>query len=437
MGLFSIFKKKPDPEPLEVISFRRPSNGKPARATEDAEAERARQREIARATAAKIDAIESAMTFDIFNTPEPAWGSSPRRPAAAVPADAGDGPATVPLEDPSTTVLLDDAAVACGPDGAPEIEESAILYANGQHDAAEALLQQATRGEAWRERVLWWMLFDLYQASNRQDAFENAAIDYASRFETSPPSWVAPAPAASVEQAAGVVPAEMLPAVLDLQVAPQLERLLELSATSQAVRLDVARVQALNADGCALLAEALARLRQQGCELIMAGGAELMAVLRASVAVGRRDDSPAPWLLLLELLQLSGQEKAFEEAAMDYCVTFEVSPPSYVAPRNVATAASGRGADGDRFMLPALLGGQPAGLAEAIDAYAARCDMLVFDCLHLQRAEYAAAGALLAQLRALQAQGKEIALRDLNHLVATLFKLLGFADIAKLVTRKV
>ncbi|MFA9216387.1 MAG: hypothetical protein ACEQSK_04695, partial [Sphingomonadaceae bacterium] len=70
MGLFSMFKKagavRPVPQPAPEAT---------TRAAASAEAERQAvqlQRDLARATAMKIDAIESAMAFDIFNEPEPA-----------------------------------------------------------------------------------------------------------------------------------------------------------------------------------------------------------------------------------------------------------------------------------------------------------------------------------------------------------------------------
>ena len=79
MGFFSFLKKKNEapasapaavPRPQETSFF---SN----------EAERERQRDIARATAAKIDAIELEMTTDMFADTEAAWGSARRAPAAA------------------------------------------------------------------------------------------------------------------------------------------------------------------------------------------------------------------------------------------------------------------------------------------------------------------------------------------------------------------
>jgi ABC-type transporter Mla MlaB component len=120
---------------------------------------------------------------------------------------------------------------------------------------------------------------------------------------------------------------------------------------------------------------------------------------------------------------------------MDYCVTFEVSPPSFEAPGKVATATSGP-ASVERFMLPPVIEGDTAKLFGAIEAYAQEGDTVLLDCSRLARVEYGAAVALQARLRALAGSGKKIEMRDVNHLVAALFKLLGYAGVARLFPHK-
>jgi ABC-type transporter Mla MlaB component len=441
LGIFSFLKKK-NAAPDAAAANSRLRTGEPSRLGLDNEAERARQREIARATAAKIDAIESAMAFDIFNEPEPAWGSTARRPArtnAQIEAEAR-GADTLPVLELATTELLADDAVpdaAAAPQTAPVIEEIAIMFANGQLQVAEQMLADSLADVGQRDRTVWWMLFDLYQGSGQQDAFDNIAIDYASRFETSPPAWNPLPHAGSDKTFTGVTPTESFGPLLDAAIAPQLQRLLELAATSPATRLEFGRVQAVTPDGCARLLAALSLLRGGGRELIVAGAAELADTVRATIAIGQRDASEAPWLLLLELLQLMNREKDFEETAMDYCVTYELSPPSFEAPANVANAASARAPSrSDRFMLPALIDGGAGPLFDAIDAYAGQVQPLVLDCSRLARIDYNAAGALLKRLRALAAAGKIIELRDVNHLVAALFRLMGYAEVTRLFPHK-
>ena len=408
MGLFSFLKKKsdtPDEARLPVPDTRLRA-GEPSRL--DSEAERERQRAIARATAAKIDEIELEMASAIFDD-EPAWGSAARRPAAAVPAPA-----------PVLEELPDAAAL---PATAPAVEEGAILYANGQATAAESLLRDSLPGFGRHERLPWWMLFDLYQATSQEAQFESIAIDYASHFETSPPAWQPLPPGQDVAQLAGVAATESFGPTLDAGIAPRLQRLL--GASAPLVRVDVGAVRSVDAAGCALLLKALQALRKEGRELVLAGADTLMGVLRPMLAIGERSAGEAPWLLLLELLLLSNREKDFEESAMDYCVTFEVSPPSFETPKHVSTAAPASTA-GDRFLLPALALGDCAALLDAVDAYAAEREVLVLDCSRLARMDYACATALQGRLRAHTGQGRRVELRELNHLVAALLRLLGY-----------
>ena len=199
------------------------------------------------------------------------------------------------------------------------------------------------------------------------------------------------------------------------------------SGTGSPARIDVAGVTSATLDGCAALLGALQNLRAARREVVLAGADALLAVLRPMLAIGERSTGEAPWLLLLELLLLTNREKQFEEAAMDYCVTYEVSPPSFETPLRVSTAAPAPG-NGDRFMLPSSITGADGALLAAIDAYAQERETLVLDCSRLARIDYAGAGSLLARLDAHGAAGRVVELRELNHLVATLLRLLGAGD---------
>jgi ABC-type transporter Mla MlaB component len=396
--------------------------GETTRLSPDSDAERERQRELARATALKIDAIEQAMVSDIF-AEEPAWGSERKR-----------RPTTSTTEIATTELLGDESLpMPVEADSAPVVDEIAIVYSNGETAMAEQLLKASLE----QDRVLWWMLFDLYLVLGKQDAFDSLAIDYASRFETSPPTW-APLPALTEAEktVAGVAPTESFAGVLDAAIAPQLQRLRQAAPGSPALRLEFFRVQSVTPDGCALLLAALQHLRRQHRELTLAGASELAELVRNTVEIGQREAPQAPWLLLLELLLLLNREKEFEETAMDYCVTYEVSPPSFEVPRNVATTAPARtAAPSDRFLLPALIEGDPVALFSAIDAYAGQSNPVILDCSRLARIDYAGTTVLINRLRAAGAD-RGVELRDVNHLVAALLKLLGATDVAKIFPHK-
>jgi len=405
------------------------------------EAERERQREIARATAAKIDAIELAMTTDLFE--DTSWGNTRRAPAAA--AGVFDEAAETEL-----FTIADQPDAASLPASAPVLEESAILYANGQAVLAEQMLQDSLAELGRNERQPWWMLFDLYQLQGREADFESIAIDYASLFETSPPAYTERVPRAMPAQvgaqagAPAVSPVARFAGMLDASARDRLQALP--AAGGAPVRLDFGAVSGASAEGCAALLSTLQSLRGGGLDVVLAGADTLLAVLRPMLAIGERSTGEAPWLLLLELLQLLGREKDFEETAMDYCVTFEVSPPSFEAsaaqktsvvqaattPDNAAPAAE------QRFVLPGEIDGDIAPLLAALDAYAAAdpSQPLVLDCGRAARVGFGAAGTLHAGLRRLAGEERHIELRELNHLVAALFRLLNYGDCARLYAHK-
>ena len=437
MGLFSFLKKKDEPPSAEAGARTRDpgharhlSAGPVTRMPLDTEAERERQREIARATAAKIDEIELEMASDIFD--DAAWAGNRRAPAVA------SGAAAAPLIDLNTDGLLgpeDQPDTVAMASNAPAVEEAAILYANGQLDAAEHALRASLPEAGQTERLPWWMLFDLYQVSSREREFESIAIDYASHFETSPPTYKPLDPATAGQPFAGITPTASLSGQLDAGAGAQLTRVLD--ASNPLVRLEFSAVSHVTLEGCGVLLEALQTLRRAGRELVLAGADHLVALLRPMLVIGERNASQLPWLLLLELLLLLNREKDFEETAMDYCITFEVSPPSFEAPARAAVSVGAApSVEGDRFLLPGVVEGDCTALLAAIDAYALQRETLVLDGSRVARIDYGAANALGAQLRALAANGRSVELRDLNHLVASLLRLLGIGETARLYAHK-
>ncbi|WP_229507794.1 STAS domain-containing protein [Massilia sp. Dwa41.01b] len=312
------------------------------------------------------------------------------------------------------------------------------------------------------------MLFDLYQLQGREADFESIAIDYASHFETSPPTYTERLPRAAsgtktaqrsgAAAAPGVSQVARFSGLLDAGASVRLQALP--AAAGAPVRLDFGAVTGADAAGCAALLATLQSLRAAKREVVLAGADTLLAVLRPMLAIGERSTGEAPWLLLLELLLLLGREKDFEETAMDYCVTFEVSPPSFEASAahttSVVPTAAGDGAAAaaagspagastlaaptaeQRFVLPVDIDGDIAPLLAALEAHAATdpSQPLVLDCGRVARIGFGAAGSLHAGLRRLAVDDRRIELRELNHLVAALLRLLNYNDCARLYAHK-
>ncbi|MBI3231337.1 MAG: STAS domain-containing protein [Burkholderiales bacterium] len=464
MGLFSLFKKKdsqkaPAPTDKDASRAKQREEDK-ARLSATTESRQNSQREIARATALKIDAIESEMESAIFNSPEPSWRNKrPPKPEEATHIEISDGrntdhvvfQDTLPLMGASSTEFLidDDGSALAVLDSAvtPVIEEIAILYASEQIALTDQMLQSAIHDDSLgsASRSAWWMLFDLYQILGKESEFENLSIDYASKYETSPPSWIADlyrsSPIASPASFAGLTPTVAFAGTLDGSIVKQLEKVQSLAEKNQVFRLEFARVANVTPEGCALLLKALKTLGKKEHDLIMVGAAELATKIQSIIKIGRRDETEAPWLLLLEILQLLDREKDFEEASMDYCVTFEVSPPAFEPPQKikVTTAAAEKvhpDISPDRFMMPPVISGSLEKLMADVRDYAAQYNPVLIDCSRLTRVEFSAAGQLMNGLAPLATGGKVIEFQGVNHLVAALFQVIGLNSIAKIFPHK-
>lgn len=468
MGIFSLFGKKEDQaahKPAARETQKKRDGSSALRADTKTPDQSHVQRQAARAaTAMKIDEIESEMSSE-FVKPLPFSGNTMPMPSpfpdtltpAAPATRSGKAGDTVPMEHvttklpemgESTAFLLGEDTIA-GPvaitssEAAPVIEEAAILFANGQTKLVEPILMHAIAEEA--PPMVWGMLFDLYQITGQRNAFENLSIQYAHKFEMSSPAWIeGDAAAASPKDAApraGGTPSVAFSGKLDAGIVKQLERIKNMAEMSNVLKLEFARVTAVDPIGCGLLLSVLKKLQKSGHNLILVGAAELAEKIHSILMVGRRDETEAPWLLMLELLRLLNREAEFEERSIDYCVTFEVSPPAFVSPQDKVTtdveeSAAQDESNADRFAMPVVVDGATATLIQQINAYAHERNPVVLDCSALTRMDFNAAGQLFGGLTPLLAAGKQIELYHPNHFIIALCGVMGVKDILHIVQRK-
>ena len=329
-------------------------------------------------------------------------------------------------------------------EAAPALEEAAILYANRQDAAAQGALEEAAGAEdlpAQAARQAWLMLFDLFENQGRRAEFEAAALQFAVRFETSPPAFNDRSTLKSVTaQAAG--PQVVFSGRLDAGAAKQFDYLRLVAAKNQVLRIDFDKVESISADSCVQMRASLAALAKSGHEITYAGGAHLLGILTAQVEIGRSDIPESFWLLLLDLYQAHDMQAEFEEAALSYCITYEVSPPSWVeTPKQpaavaVVSAAEAQPAADDAFYLKGEIEGNGEAQLKGVGDFAAERDSVIIDVFHVKRMDFIAAGALLNLVAALKTAGKQVEVRSPSPLLATLFVTMGFTAYAKLARRK-
>jgi len=330
-------------------------------------------------------------------------------------------------------------------EAAPALEEAAILYANRQDAAAQGALEEAASAEdvpAQAARQAWLMLFDLFENQGRRAEFEAAALQFAVRFETSPPAFNDRSTVKSVAARAGGNPQVAFSGHLDASAARQFDHLRLVASKNRSLAIDLGKIESISAECCVQMRACLAALAKSGHEVVYTGGPHLLGILTGQVEVGRSDIAESYWLLLLDLYQAHNMQAAFEEAALSYCITYEVSPPSWVeAPKKPATVALDSAAEvlpvpDDAFYLKGEIEGNGESQLKGVGDFAAERDSVIIDVFHVKRMDFIAAGALLNLVAALKTAGKQVEVRSPSPLLATLFVTMGFTAYAKLARRK-
>ncbi|QHI99737.1 hypothetical protein GT347_18190 [Xylophilus rhododendri] len=349
----------------------------------------------------------------------------------------------------------------------PAIEEAAIEFANGHAAAAETslrgLLDEAAEAglDEAVQRERWFALFDLYRATGRREPFEAAAIGYAERFGQSPPPWFSlAAEAVPLPDGAGDFYWRS-PALVGAHSVVRLRS--GAAAAPGAWWLDWSAVEGFEYDAVALLLETFSAWSRSPAQIYFEGVGRLLATLEARTLTGAADAEADWWKLRMETLRLMGRMDDYEEAALDYCITYEVSPPSWQEPScEFHTLKIGRPAlPGDAPMPVGWESVPQAPVAESamlageigadIDTELARLDavfalqaqsampgrdeLLAIDCSRLIRMDFIAVGSVLGWAASHHGAGMAVEFRNLHRLVGAFFNLTGINEYARVYLR--
>ncbi|MCD6076394.1 MAG: hypothetical protein K0R89_332 [Ramlibacter sp.] len=363
----------------------------------------------------------------------------------------------------------------------PELEEASIRFANGDDDGAEAGLLEVLgpQGSRVNHDETWLTLFDLYRAIGRQPGFETAAIEFASRFGRSAPQWFSLPEivgkmntAATAAAPAGVPVADWnCPAIFGTQTLAALNA--AMNRASQPYKLNWTKLNSIVESAVEPLTRLFTQWATQNVQLRFMGAESLEKVLKDATPSGDRSANPAWWKLRMEVLRVMHRPDEFELVALDYCVTYEVSPPSWDSARcdyktlqadgSVArntiigeafrdsivssfAAGTGYGDSGMPSMNSQLssvatveLSGQILGdgkdAIDTLDAKLADADIMIVSCARLMRIDFTAAGTLLNWVTAREAEGRQVQFVDVHRLVAAFFNVIGISEHARISVR--
>ena len=349
-----------------------------------------------------------------------------------------------------------------------ELDEAVIAFANADFNQCEQALNALCKVGAPRHRHAdtWHVLLDLYRATGQQAKFEALALDYAHQFGRSSSQWyslpkrLADASAEARPDTRGVKGdvGWISPAQLDVDAVAKLR-----SVTLQLPLpwvLDWSALQRVDVEAASQLQALFRQWAPQVIDMRWLGADRLLTALQEAAPTGVRDADPAFWMARLEALRLANRPDQFDETAIDYCVTYEVSPPSWEKARcQVRISGGGHntsvpplsivGEVASRFFESGImddgqaggqvttvdLSGQLAGDISAtlqeIDRRLGPAKLVQVSCARLIRVDFIAAGDLLNWVLAKRTEHRHVTFIDAHRLVALFFGAMGINEQAK------
>ncbi len=344
----------------------------------------------------------------------------------------------------------------------PALQDAALRFADGDDAGAEGILvaaMQDTATDAQHAEDCAAALLDLYRATDQAMAFDVVAIEYAERFGRSAPEWYSVPALLEVHKSAATATRDasgltqwICPAVLDARAVADL-RTAQPKSVERHVQWE--QVQRIEPEAVPALAALFSWWATQPLALSFRGHEALNALLLEATVQGDKQVDSAWWTCRLDALRLQGEHEAFENAAVDYCVTYEVSPPSWVEADCTFTKArvqedgpeSTHGPDsvystfGDSMLPDALelsgtLRNDISQLMQGLGESVPYGDAVVVSCTRLVRIDFSAAGSLLNWLAARPAKAGMVEFVNVPRLVATLFTVMGISEHALVVSRQ-
>ena len=355
----------------------------------------------------------------------------------------------------------------------PDLDEAVIAFANADFEQCEQALASLTGpgGARSQHAETWLVLFDLYRATGQQHKFESLALDYAQQFGWSAPQWFSMpklvAEAASEERPkSSRIEGEVgwvCPNYLDADGVAKLASL-ALQMPLPWV-FDWGALQTIDAEASARLSELFRSWIPQDLDMRWLSGDRLFVVLQEAAPTGVRDADPAYWQLRLDALRMTNRPDQFDEAAIDYCVTYEVSPPSWESARCVVRiSGSNQGttvppltlvSDVSTSFLESQLTDDPAMVEVAtvelsgqlvgdiamtlkkLDAELGKATIVNVSCARLIRVDFIAAGDLLNWVLARRSENRTVNFIEAHRMVALFYGAMGINEHATVKVRTV
>lgn len=324
----------------------------------------------------------------------------------------------------------------------PSLENAALMFAHGNPAAATAALSHALDTPERQQPLVWMCLFDLCARAGDRTMFDDLALKFVVQFERSAPAWdeMVTRPAAGSAKPANTATGKarsLLRGSLSDPTLAAISILLETSkqknSVAQRVDVDVNELDGVDDTCGVLIAGALAAIRRRGVFVTFRGLDAAVNRLSAPLQPMVRERK-GQWYLVLELLQWAGHHEKFEDRAVDFAVTFEISPPSWesISVQQKSIIADAAKADAvpdlainDRVIWLGELKGSNDLCLKTVAPEAATSNPVVVDMKAVQRIDFVCGGAISNAFNRLMAQAIDVRVVGASPIIQALLQLTG------------
>lgn len=318
----------------------------------------------------------------------------------------------------------------------PWVVDAVIQFATGRaEEAAAALNRHLLEYPDEPNMMPWLMLFDIHEANRQQTLFEDLALDFAVKFERSPPAWT------PVDDDAAAAPGQTLKFAFGQTFSAvdkaRVQHFLLETAGAASVCLDFSQTPAPPPPYAKVILECIQRLRREDKAITVVGGPAF--IVRLNAACKSHQGNELGWLLLLAMEELLGDPNGFEEVALAFAIRFEISPPSYVAPKPPPEGSEAQAAEPispDTIALDAPINLKAADQLRALSDFATGRTRMEVDMSRVPSIDFASTGQVLDTLIHISEGGCRVTLKDCNSLVLALLQIIGADQFATLTPRK-
>ncbi len=326
---------------------------------------------------------------------------------------------------------------------------AAVLFAHGKFKEASDQLLEALKAKPERQEqtfALALCLLEVLRAMGDQDRFDWAVLEYVEYWNGVTPQWRSDAapqhPSTQTTKGAerngqDYGTDDLLetfwrcPPTWDVKVAKALLQGLE---NQRSYAIDWADLRHITAEAAAFASPGFAKLCTQPVHLVFFDTLNLLTVLRKSTPQGQSLSDRNAWKLRFSMLQLAREHEEFERAALEYCMTYLETGPSWkpalgsfvgdnASPPNLEVRAR-QGAAGPVWQLQGeILGSYGLGLPDPREHPTPT--RIRIACHELVRMDGSSTSDLLEWISSAQTQTSEIHFDGVSLLVAAFWSALG------------